>query len=191
MGDGSSAGPTCGRCAGNSDVHQENLGLIYRFVYSNIGNREEAEDITSDIFLKAVRGVVTERGPLSMQKWVFRVARTTLTDYWRAHYRKGEWSTSSLDELVEAGWEGPLEEEEMEVGSRPTERVQGMLLALPQSYRDVLTCRFLLHLSVKETAARMSRSEASVKILQFRALKRAADLEQGVGGAMESDLGVS
>ena len=92
---------------------------------------------------------------------------------------------------MEAGWEGPLEEEEMEVGSRPTERVQGMLLALPQSYRDVLTCRLLVHLSVKETAARMSRSEASVKILQFRALKRAADLEQDVGGTMESDLGVS
>jgi hypothetical protein len=37
----------------------------------------------------------------------------------------------------------------------------------------------------------MSRSEASIKILQFRALKRAADLEQGGGGTMESDLGVS
>jgi RNA polymerase sigma-70 factor (ECF subfamily) len=122
--------------------YQENPGLIYRFVYSNIGNREEAEEITSDIFLKAVRGVDTERGPLSMQKWVFRVARTTLADYWRAHSRKGGWSTSSLDELVEAGWQGPLEEEEMEVGSRPTERVQGMLLAVPQSDRDVLTCRF-------------------------------------------------
>lgn len=170
--------------------YQENFALIYRFVFSKIGNREEAEDITSDIFLKAVRGVDTRRSSLSIQKWLFQVARTTLADYWRAHFRKGG-LTSSLDELVEAGWEGPAQEQGSEVGSRPTERIQGILLALSQSYRDVLTCRFLLHLSVKETAACMSRSEASIKILQFRALKRAADLEQDVGGTTESGLVVS
>jgi RNA polymerase sigma-70 factor (ECF subfamily) len=66
-----------------STLYQENLNLIYRFVYSKIGNREEAEDLTSQIFMKAVRGVNTERGPLSVQKWLFQVARTTIADYWR------------------------------------------------------------------------------------------------------------
>ncbi len=160
--------------------YQENFASIYRFVYSKIGHREEAEDITSDIFLKAVRGVDIRRSPRSRQKWVFQIARTTLADYWRAHFRKGG-SPSSLDELVEAGWEVSAEEEESEVGSRPTERVQEILLVLPQSYRDVLTYRFLLHRSVKETAACMSRSAASVKILQFRALKRAGQARTGCG----------
>src|SRR5579885_3107462 len=87
-------------------LYQENLGLIYRFIYSKVGNREEAEDLTSQVFIKAVRGVDTERGALSVQKWLFQVARTTIADYWRTHYRI---STSSLDELLEAGWEGPAE----------------------------------------------------------------------------------
>jgi len=154
--------------------YQENLSLIYRYVYSKVGNREEAEDLTSQIFIKAVRGVDTERGPLSMQKWLFQVARTTVADYWRTHYRV---VVNSLDALLEAGWEGPVDEEPVIISTRPEERVQCILQALPEHYREVLTCRFLLNLSIKETALRLGLTEANVKVLQFRALKRAADLE--------------
>jgi RNA polymerase sigma-70 factor (ECF subfamily) len=157
--------------------YEENLGLIYRFVYSKVGNREEAEDLTSQIFIKAVRGVDTERGAQSMQKWLFQVARTTIADYWRAHYRI---STSSLDQLLEIGWEGPTDEGPAAKSSTPTERVHRILQALPEHYREVLTCRFLLNLSIRETANRMCLTEANVKVLQFRALKRAADLERVV-----------
>ena len=159
--------------------YQENLGLIYRFVYSKVGNREEAEDLTSQIFMKAVRGVDTERGAQSMQKWLFQVARTTIADHWRAHYRI---STSSLDQLLEVGWEGPVDEEPVAVSSTPTERVHRILQALPEHYKEVLTCRFLLNLSIRDTANRMCLTEANVKVLQFRALKRAADLERVVSG---------
>jgi RNA polymerase sigma-70 factor, ECF subfamily len=161
--------------------YQENLGLIYRYVYSKVGNREEAEDLTSQIFIKAVRGVDTERGPQSMQKWLFQVARTTIADYWRIYYKV---STSSLEELLEAGWEGPVEEEQAAVSNRPIERVQRILAALPEHYREVLSNRFLLNLSIKETALRMGLTEANVKVLQFRALKRAADVEYMVTGSM-------
>ena len=157
--------------------YQENLGLIYRFVFSKVGNREESEDLTSQIFIKAVRGVDTERGALSMQKWLFQVARTTIADYWRSYYRI---SVSSLEELLEAGWEGPANEEQAEFNANPIERVQRILQALPEHYREVLHCRFLLNLSIRDTALKMGLSEANIKVLQFRALKRAADLEKVV-----------
>jgi len=159
--------------------YQENLGLIYRYVYSKVGNREEAEDLTAQIFMKAVRSVDTERGAQSMQKWLFQVARTTIADYWRSYYRI---STSSLDQLLEIGWEGPADEEPAAMDSTPTEHVQHILQALPEHYREVLTCRFLLNLSIRDTANRMCLTEANVKVLQFRALKRAADLEHMVSG---------
>jgi RNA polymerase sigma-70 factor (ECF subfamily) len=160
--------------------YQENLGLIYRYVYSKVGNREEAEDLTSQIFIKAIRGVDTQRGPQSMQKWLFQVARTTIADYWRLHYRV---SVSSLEELLEAGWEGPAEGEPAMVNSRPVEHVHRILQALDERYREVLNCRFLLNLSIKETALRMGLTEANVKVLQFRALKRAGELEFVVTGS--------
>ncbi len=159
--------------------YQENLGLIYRYIYSKVGNREEAEDLTSQIFIKAVRSVDLERGPHSMQKWLFQVARTTIADYWRSYYRI---SISSLEELLDAGWEGPIEEDAVDTSTTPMERVQRILQALPEHYREVLTCRFLLNLSIKETALRLGLTESNVKVLQFRALKRAADVEPVVKG---------
>ena len=153
--------------------YQEKVGLIYRYVYSNVGNREVAEDLTSEIFLKAVRSIDQERSPQSMQKWLYLIACTTIADYWRAHYRL---PMSSLDELLEAGWEGPAEEEPDVMSSRPAELVQHLLQVLPEQYREVLTCRFLLNLSLKATALRMGVTVANVKVLQFRALKRAAAL---------------
>ena len=84
---------------------------------------------------------------------------------------------SSLDELVATGWEVPAEEEPTATSDSAADRVQRLLQALPQRYREVLTCRFLLHLSVKDTALSMGVTVANVKVLQFRALKRAADLD--------------
>ncbi len=161
--------------------YRENIGLIYRYVYSKMGNREEAEDLTSQIFLKAVRGLNYEREAQSVRKWLFQVARTTIADHWRAHYRV---TTSSLEVLLEAGWEGPVEEDLFGANGKSAERVQHILQALPQNYREVLTCRFLLSLSVRDTAIRMGTTEGNVRALQFRALKRAADL----GGVASAPL---
>ncbi len=99
-----------------------------------------------------------------------------IADYWRAFYRT---ATSSLDALVEAGWEGPAENEDklFELSSSSADHAQRLLNALPERDREVLTCRFLLGLSIRETAVRMGVTEGNAKVLQFRALKRAADLE--------------
>src|SRR3954449_11379141 len=60
---------------------------IYRFLYSRLGNQEEAEDLTSDVFLKAVRQLEPSRDDASVQAWLYQVARTTLADYWRRRSR--------------------------------------------------------------------------------------------------------
>lgn len=160
---------------GFQTFYQEKVGLIYRYVYGKVGKREVAEDLTSEIFLKAIRGINQQSSPQSMQKWLYLIARTTIADYWRAYYRE---PSSSLDDLLDAGWEGPTEEEPVATSSIPADRVQRLLQALPERYREVLTCRFLLNLSLKATALRMGLTVSNVKILQFRALRRAADLEQ-------------
>ena len=154
--------------------YQENLGLIYRFVSSKVENRQEAEDLTSHIFLKVVRRLDLKRDPRSMRTWLFRVARTTIADYWRIHYGG---TTCSLDDLLEAGWQGPVDEGAALVKNSAAELVQDILQALPERDREVLTSRFLLNLSVRETAVRMGLTEANTKVVQYRALQRAARLE--------------
>lgn len=154
-------------------LYQEQVGPIYRFIYSKVGNREEAEDLTSQVFLKALRGLDSERSPASVRRWLFQVARTTVADYWRAWYGLPD---VSLDVLLTAGWQGPAEDEPSLLASEPAIRVERILQALSARHREVLTCRFLLSLSIRETASRMGLTEQYVKVLQFRALKCAAAL---------------
>jgi RNA polymerase sigma-70 factor, ECF subfamily len=156
-------------------LYQDRFRLIYRYVYSKIGNKEEAEDLTSEIFLKAARGIDHERSRESMQQWLFYIARTTIADYWRSYYRHPK---SSLDELVETGWDIPGEASADVLSSAAVEQVQSILQALPEQQREVLKCRFLLRLSIKATALKMGVSVANVKVLQYRALRRAANLEE-------------
>ena len=133
--------------------YQENLGPIYRYVYSNVRNQQEAEDLTSQVFLKALRSLDLKRSMQSGQAWLFQVARTTIADYWRAHFRG---AASSLDDLLEAGWEGPSAEQEISLASSGAEdRVQGILQALPPRYREVLIYRFLMNLTIREAALKM------------------------------------
>jgi RNA polymerase sigma factor (sigma-70 family) len=127
--------------------------------------------------LKAVCGTNPERGPQAMRKWLYQVARTTIADYWRSYYRL---PTGSLDELSDAGWDGSAAGEpamKSVVSRHPGERVKRLMQALPEHYCEVLSCRFLLNLSRRETATRLGLTEANVKVLQFRALKRAAVVE--------------
>ena len=88
--------------------------------------------------------------------------------------------TGPLDELLDTGWDAPAAESALNgaASSQPGERVKRLMQALPAHYRDVLNCRFLLNLSISDTASRLGLTEANVKVLQFRALKRAADVER-------------
>jgi RNA polymerase sigma-70 factor (ECF subfamily) len=161
--------------------YREQLVLIYRIVYRKVGNRQVAEDLTSSILLKAVRLLQPNAGTELMGHWLMRVVRTTLVDYWRNNARV---SSISLEALQEVGWEGPAEHDPFGVDNRSTELVQDLLQALTERERAVLTCRFLLGLSTRETAMRLGLTEGNVKTVQHRALKHAAAFEYTVNGEM-------
>ncbi len=174
--DGSDALGSPPKAESLQSIYEQHLPAIYRFIYSKVGNRDEAEDLTSQVFIKAVRGLNGHRDAQSIQSWLFHVARTTIADHWRSFYRL---QADSLERLLEAGWEAPAGGTAATAPPDPAQRVHSILSRLPARYREVLTYRFLLSCSVKETADRMNLSEANVKVLQFRALKRAAEIDAG------------
>ena len=158
--------------------YEAHLGAVYRFIYSRVGNREEAEDLTALVFTKALRGIDWSRDTVVLVGWLFQVARTTLADHWRHVCRI---RTSSLDDLLAGGWDAASAAQTDADGEdgAPTARVTAILQQLPINYREVLRCRFLLNYSIKETAQQLGLTEANVKVLQLRALRRAAQLEEG------------
>ena len=86
-------------------------------------------------------------------------------------------STPSPEELLEGSWVAIDEEEPTTIHNSSADLVQFLLQRLPGQYREVLVSRFLLGFSIKDTALRMGLTEANVKVLQLRALKRAAGLD--------------
>ena len=153
---------------------------IYRFLYARVGNHPDAEDLTAQVFVRAVEQLDTEREPGQVAAWLYRVAHNAAADYWRAFYRL---PIIGVDHVA-PGWE-PADEgsrPQLEPDERAAARVQGLLRRLPEQYRRVLELRFLERLSVAETANAMGISNGNARVLQYRALRRAALLGNRADG---------
>ena len=111
--------------------------VLYRYIYSKVGNREEAEELTSQVYLKALRGLDETRDANAPQAWLFQVARTTIADYWRGFYRL---RAGSLDDLLAAGWDSPATTGEPASDQSAATRAAAQILSqLPERYREVLS----------------------------------------------------
>jgi RNA polymerase sigma-70 factor (ECF subfamily) len=168
-----------GRQAALEQIYDAHVEQIYKFVYFKIGNREDAEDITSQVFIKAAHSLDVTQEEQTRLAWLYQVARTTITDHWRLYYRN---PASSLEQMEEAAplhlaaeplRPGLADEEEV---SGATTRVAAILEKLPDNYRRVLELRFLQGCSLKETAQAMNVTEGNAKVLQHRALHKAVSL---------------
>jgi RNA polymerase sigma-70 factor (ECF subfamily) len=166
-----------GRTQDAEALYQAHVRPIYGFIFSRVGNREAAEDLTSEVFVRALAHLDPTREEHSIVAWLYRVARNAVNDYWRAG--RGA-QVISLDQVrvvrTNATVPDPVRQEQT------TRRAAALLERLPQNYRTVLHYRLIQGLSVAETAARMGTSESNVKVLQHRALKRAAELREDEDG---------
>lgn len=157
-------------------VFSRYLDPVYRFLYSRVGNREDAEDLTSEVFLKAARQLDSARAEASIAQWLFTVARTVLADHWRRYYRGGGGSLP-LDD-VQVG-DASLEQEPAGRSTENARLVAEVLEGLPERYRRVLELRFLRGYSIVETAREMGVTPENVKVIQHRALAKAVQLGEG------------
>jgi RNA polymerase sigma-70 factor (ECF subfamily) len=161
------------RTADAEALYQAHVRPIYAFIFSRVGSREVAEDITSEVFLRALAHLDPTREEHSIVAWLYRVARNAVNDYWRAG--RGA-QVISLDQVRVVRTNAPPPDTGRQ--EQTARRARALLDRLPENYRTVLHYRLIEGLSVAETAARMSTSESNVKVLQHRALKRAADLRE-------------
>jgi RNA polymerase sigma-70 factor (ECF subfamily) len=153
-------------------VYDAHVVGIYRFIYARVGNHPDAEDLTAQVFVRAVEQLDTEREPGQIAAWLYRVAQNATADYWRAFYRLPVIGTDQ----VAPGWEpaAPAERRPSREPDHAAARVRQLLGRLPPTYRRVLELRFLERRSVAETARELGVSDGNARVLQYRALRRAA-----------------
>src|SRR5512146_748021 len=151
-------------------LYDQYAEVIFRYVYSHLDSRLDAEDLTEEIFLRAWRALpkYDERG-LPFSAFLFRIARNSLIDY----YRQRKIVSSIEDIELQSHEPGPEETVEVQIENRS---LRETIAKLREDYRNVLIFRFLSGLSPEETAEVMQRSVGAVRVLQHRALSALKDL---------------
>jgi RNA polymerase sigma-70 factor (ECF subfamily) len=158
-------------------LYRDNIVSIYRLMYSKVGNQPDAEDLTSQVFLGALPHLRPGASSGEVHRYLLATARTVLADHWR---RQLGVQVTTLDEEVAAAAEDRSDAGE-ETASQRVRRVRRVLGALPANYRTILELRFLSGCSLREAAARMGISVGNAKVVQYRALRRAAELGRETG----------
>lgn len=157
--------------AGWEALYRAHVVPVYRYVYARCGNRPDAEDITASVFLRSLPRLRPAASEGEARAYLRATARSLLAEHWATHY--GVEMSEYAEDLVSAP-PSPAPDE----GAANRHRVARLLARLPDHYRRVLELRFLRGLSVRETAQEMEVSVANAKVLQLRALRRAAGLEE-------------
>ncbi len=150
-------------------IYLDNVERLYRMMFSRVGNRPDAEDLTAEVFRAALGPLRTSASVGEVRAYLLATASTVLASHWRRRYSV---EISSID--VEAEVASPRDEPALE--SDAPQRVTSILAELPERYERILQLRFLQSSSLKEAARAMNISVNNAKVLQHRALRRAAQL---------------
>ena len=150
-------------------VYEDNVMWMYRTIFGRVGNRSDAEDLTSEVFLTAMRPLRLTASVPEVRAYLRATARTVLAAHWRATTGR---EITTIDDV-------PAPASNAAIPSSAPQRVTAVLEALPDNYRRVLELRFLQGLSVRDTASELGVSVANAKVLQHRALRLAAQMNEG------------
>ncbi|HEX3460466.1 MAG TPA: sigma-70 family RNA polymerase sigma factor [Acidimicrobiales bacterium] len=153
-------------------VYRDNVDRLYRLMYARVGNRADAEDLTSEVFRTALGPLRMASSKGEVRSYLLLTAQTVLASHWR---RSLGLPVTSIDPESDSAYlaepSGP------DQPSDAPRRAGKILAALPDRYRRILELRFLEACSIKEAAHSMDVSVSNAKVLQHRALKMAAKVE--------------
>jgi RNA polymerase sigma-70 factor (ECF subfamily) len=144
-----------------AELYQRYLTPVYRFIFRRVGgDAATAEDLTSQVFLEALRGLGGYRERGQFVAWLFTITRRRLAD----RYRKAE--MDSLEDVPEAllGISDDLEHHENMA------RLKQLLATLNEDQRELLQLRFSAELGFADMAVVLGRSEAAAKMSLYRVL---------------------
>ncbi len=148
-----------------SRLYEEYFERVYRYIAVRVGSRLDAEDITSQVFVKVVQSLPSYklRG-VPFAAWLFRIARNQIIDHVRKNSVKNE--TAWMNPLA-VSQEDPTRLAELNIA---IDEVVKALALLTGAQREVIEFRFIAELSIAETAKSMGKSEGAVKALQYSGL---------------------
>lgn len=148
-------------------LYDEYYDKIAHYAYVRIGNISEAQDIASEVFLKALDSLhrYEERG-LPMQAWLFRIAHNLVVDHFRNKARQSHLPIDAVEIKEESD---PVERAET---SLEIERVIVAMQSLTEEQREVIRLRFFGGLTSREVGEIMKKRDGAVREMQRSAVEK-------------------
>ena len=161
-----------------ADLYRRYVDVVYRYVWMRVHDDMLAEDLTSQVFLKALEGLPTyEPGGSPFIAWLYRIAHARIVDHWRRQERRLE---VAPDDSLQAPEPHPQELLDMEADWA---EAVALLAQLTDDQQDVLILRFVGDMNVIQVAETLGKTVGATKAIQHRALASLARLLQQQGGA--------
>jgi RNA polymerase sigma-70 factor (ECF subfamily) len=148
-----------------AELYESNFTRVYAYIAGRVGDRDVAQDLTSDVFHKALAGIQSfEWRGVPFAGWLLRIAANMIVDRSKRSGREVS-GQDDLPHLPDLKAQPKLEEADRCV------QLFRMVEQLPEDQRRVIGLRFAEEKSIREIATELGRSEGAVKQLQFRALQ--------------------
>jgi RNA polymerase sigma-70 factor (ECF subfamily) len=156
-------------------LYREHVQAIFRFVYHRVNDRAQAEDITGDVFVRALEALPNyQPTEAPFLAWLYSIARARVIDFYRQQGRRP--AESDVDEQpvpVEMDLDAPLMQQQLVADLRKA------VANLTPEQQQVIHLRFVEGLRLEEVATRLGKNANAIKALQHRALRAlAARLER-------------
>jgi len=144
---------------------------IYRFIYFKVNSVVDAQDLTSEVFLKLWQTIKNGKEIKKLNAFIYIIARNSVIDFYR-HKSRRESKEQAIDGAIPlfiADEKNDLLKKQL-IDSDLATVVQG-LGNLKDEYREVIILRFMDELSVAEIAKILKKSSGAVRVIIYRALK--------------------
>ncbi|MEM9772978.1 MAG: sigma-70 family RNA polymerase sigma factor [Chloroflexota bacterium] len=153
------------------EIHNRFYTPVFRYIASKVDSLELAEDFASDVFVRFIHAIRQRSAPSnSLKGWLYRVASNIVNDYYRKKYRR---SYSGLTESEPSNDKSP---EEIIDGMISNKELKQAMSQLAEDQQNVISLRFAFEMSVAEVASTIGKSETAVRQIQFRGIRKLAEL---------------
>jgi RNA polymerase sigma-70 factor (ECF subfamily) len=176
-------------CGGESGAFEQIVRLnkkkVFYLAFDLTGSREDAEDLSQEVFLKAYRSLKKFKGDASLSSWLYRITLNAFLDRKRKLSFRKEREYRPLEEVKEITAGSPFEEDETVPGrgtaagpenyaeSRQIQvHIEAALANLTPRERAVFVMRHYREMPGKKVGQLLNISEGTVKSLLFRAIKK-------------------
>jgi len=154
-----------------SSVYDLYVDRIYRFIFFKVNKQEDAQDLTSEVFLKTWEYINQGKEISNLNALIYKIARNLVIDYYRKNVSKEkEISLEDSQDLLEKEME-VIDQNWQKIDVKiQTEKIEAKLMLLKNEYREVIILRYIDSLSIDEIAEILEKKKGAVRVLIFRAL---------------------